>query len=109
MFEQSLQGTLALTTDNGKMTMDKETTFNRIKTTTINQTQIMRVGSGTILEPVIRKEAFLKGENLGTLIESKRTIGLDREIEKKEKLSRLSQKIGTSILQTTDRVIQGSN
>jgi len=69
MFEQSSLETLALTTSKDKVIMDKETTFSRIKIPTINRTQIMRVASEMILEPVIKKEAFPIGVSHGTLIE----------------------------------------
>ena len=69
MFEQSSLGTLALTTSIDKVIMDKETTFSRIKIPTINRTQIMRVASEMILEPVIKKEALPIGGSPGTLIE----------------------------------------
>jgi len=108
MFEQNSQEMLALTTNKDKVIMDKEITSTSTKVMNINRTQIMHVALEMILElAAIKKVAFLTSASPGTLTDLSEIIGLDREIEKKEKSSKPSLKIGTSTLQITGQVILG--
>ncbi len=95
------------TTNRSKVIMGSEITSNSIKITTFNKTQIMHVALEMILETAIKKEVFLIDANLGTMIDSRETIGHDHEIERKVKSNRPNLRIGTFTLQITGRVILG--